>query len=144
LCLGDGFQKWIFLILFMQATILYLKVKRMSVKQVSLRRINTLFQLAKEAIHTNPKLAQRYVDLAMRIAMRTRLHVPEDLRHLVCRHCKSFILPGGGCRVRIQPKREAHLVMTCLVCGRHMRIPLKGGKRIADIEDESPYKAGND
>ncbi|MCW4027993.1 MAG: ribonuclease P [Candidatus Bathyarchaeota archaeon] len=101
----------------------------MSVKQIALRRIRRLFRLAMESIHTNPKLAQRYIDIARKIAMRTRLHLPKEYSRMICRHCKSFILPGVNCRVRIQPRREAHIVVTCLVCGGHMRIPLKGRKR---------------
>jgi len=102
----------------------------MSVRQVALRRINVLFQLAKEVIHTNPRLAERYIEIARRIAMRARLHLPNDLRHLVCRHCKSLILPGVNCRVRIQPRRETHVVITCLICGGYMRIPLKGRGKV--------------
>jgi len=104
---------------------LILKVIFMSARRIALRRIQKLFRLAIKRIHTNPRLARRYVEIARRIAMRVRLHLPREYRHMVCRHCKSFILPGVNCRVRIQPKREAHIVITCLMCGGHMRIPLR-------------------
>lgn len=94
-------------------------------KQIALQRIHRLFRLAKETIHENPELAQRYVEIARKIAMRTRLRLPKEYRRMVCRHCKSFILPGVNCRVRIQPKRKPHVVVTCLNCGKHMRIPLR-------------------
>jgi len=100
-----------------------------TVKQIAMQRIRTLFSLAKEVIHEDPKLAQRYVELARKIAMRTRLRLPKEYRRMVCRHCKSFILPGVNCRVRIQPKREPHIVITCLNCGKHTRIPLKNRRR---------------
>jgi len=95
-------------------------------KQVALERIRILFRLAREAIHENPELAQRYVKIARRIAMGTKLRLPQEYRRMVCRHCKSFILPGVNCRVRIQSRREPHVVVTCLNCGGHMRIPLRG------------------
>lgn len=45
-------------------------------KRIALQRIQVLFQLAKENIHDRPDLAQRYVEIARKIAMRTRLHLP--------------------------------------------------------------------
>jgi len=96
-----------------------------NVKQIALQRIHVLFRLARETIREDPELTQRYVEIARKIAMRTRLRLPKEYRRMVCRHCKSFILPGVNCRVRIQPKREPHIVVTCLNCGKHMRVPLR-------------------
>jgi len=95
-------------------------------KQIALERIRILFRLARETIHENPKLAQRYVKIARKIAMGTKLRLPQEYRRMVCRHCKSFILPGVNCRVRTQSRREPHVVVTCLNCGQHTRIPLRG------------------
>ncbi|MCJ7722261.1 ribonuclease P [Candidatus Bathyarchaeota archaeon] len=100
-----------------------------SPKQIALKRVHTLFQLAKEVIHEDPERAQRYVQIARKIAMRTRLRLPKEYRSLVCSKCKSFILPGVNCRIRIQQRREPHMVITCLNCGGHSRIPLKGGEK---------------
>ena len=100
-----------------------------SIKQIALLRIHTLFSLAKEVIHEDPELAQRYIQIARKIAMRTRLRIPKEYRGLICRKCKSFILPGVNCRIRIKQKRESHMVLTCLNCGGHTRFPLKGEKK---------------
>lgn len=97
-----------------------------STKQIALQRVNTLFRLAKEVIHENPELAQRYIQIARRIAMRTRLRLPKVYKSQICRKCKNFILPGVNCRIRIQQRRESHMVITCLNCGGIYRIPLKG------------------
>jgi len=97
-------------------------------KRIALRRIHRLFNLALEMIHEDPELAQRYVEIARRIAMRAQVRLPRQYRRLVCRHCKGFIVPGVNCRVRLQPRREPHVVITCLRCGGHMRIPLKPKK----------------
>jgi ribonuclease P protein subunit RPR2 len=96
-----------------------------STKQIALQRVHTLFHLAKEAIHEDPELAQRYVKIARRIAMKTKLRLPKEYRSLICRHCKSFIYPGVNCRIRIQQKREPHMVITCMNCGKHTRLPLR-------------------
>jgi len=98
-------------------------------RQIALQRIQTLFHLAREKIREEPELAQRYVAIARRIAMRTKLRLPTEFRRMVCRHCKSFIYPGVNCRVRVQQRREPHMAITCQVCGKITRIPLKSKSR---------------
>jgi ribonuclease P protein subunit RPR2 len=97
-------------------------------RRIALQRVRTLFSLANETIHEDPALAQRYVSLARKIAMAAKLRLPKEYRRQVCRHCKSFILPGVNCRVRIKQHREPHVVITCLVCNGQTRIPLKEKK----------------
>ena len=101
------------------------------VKRIAYRRIRILFTLAKQIVHERPDLADRYVEIARRIAMKARIHLPKEFRLLLCRHCKRFILPGVNCRVRIQPRREPHVTITCLRCGGHIRIPLRRKMRDA-------------
>ena len=98
-------------------------------RQIALQRIRTLFELAKANVRREPELAQRYVQVARRIAMRTRVRLPTEYRRLVCRGCKSFIYPGVNCRVRVQRRREPHVAITCLVCGKTSRIPLRSRVR---------------
>lgn len=94
-------------------------------RQIALERIHTLFERAKKKIREEPELAQRYAQIARRIAMKTRVKLPLEYRRLICRHCKSFIYPNVNCRVRTQHHREPHTVITCLECGKHTRIMLK-------------------
>jgi len=96
-----------------------------SIKRIAMQRIHTLFRLAKETFHEDAFLAQRYVDTARKIVMAAKVRLPREYRRQVCRHCKSFILPGANCRVRIKQRREPHVVITCLKCGKRTRIPLK-------------------
>ena len=98
-------------------------------RRIAYERIYTLSALARQTIHERPDLAERYIDIARKIAMKTRVHLPKELRLLICRKCKRFIFPGISCRVRIQPRREPHVTITCLHCGHHMRIPIKGKKK---------------
>jgi len=99
-------------------------------RQIALQRIHTLFKLAKQNIRKEPELAQRYAEVARKIAMRTRVRLPTEYRRMICRHCKSFIYPGVNCRVRLQQRREPHTVITCLICGKHTRILLKPHKKL--------------
>jgi ribonuclease P protein subunit RPR2 len=95
-----------------------------NVRAIARQRISMLFGLAKQIYHEDPALAQRYVDMARRIAMAAKLRLPTEYRRQVCRHCKTFILPGINCRVRTRQHREPHLVITCLNCGHQTRILL--------------------
>jgi len=96
----------------------------------SMRR---LFELAIQTAKEKPRLAQRYAKLALTIGMRTKTRLPREYRNLVCKGCGKPIIPGMDSRVRIQPRREPHIAITCLNCGRVKRIPLSDRKkRIAD------------
>jgi ribonuclease P protein subunit RPR2 len=97
-----------------------------STETIALERINNLFRLAEQVIHENPERAQRYIHIARKIGMRTRIKLPKKYKSLVCKKCKRFILPGVNSRTRIQQKREAHMVITCLNCGAQSRVLLKG------------------
>ena len=105
-------------------------MQRMDVatRRMAIQRIHRLFRLAREIIHEDSALAQRYVNMARKVAMTARVRLPKEYRHQVCRHCKSFILPGVNCRVRIKQRREPHLVITCLNCGEQMRMRLRKRK----------------
>ena len=97
-----------------------------SEKAIALRRIRRLFQLALKVVKEEPDLADRYAELARRIAMRARVKIPPEYKRLICKRCKRFIVPGLTCRVRLQPRREPHIAITCLRCGGIYRIPIKG------------------
>lgn len=105
-------------------------------RRIVLQRIGKLFRMAREIIREEPALAQRYIQIARKVAMVTRVHLPEEFRRQVCRNCNSLILPGVNCRVRIRQRREPHLVITCLSCGDQIRRPLT--KRKACTETSSP------
>lgn len=94
-------------------------------KRIALKRVKKLFRLAGKMVSSDPELAQRYVDIARKVAMAVRLRLPREYRRQVCRHCKSFIFPGVNCRVRITQRREPHVVFTCLNCGKSMRFPVR-------------------
>jgi len=93
--------------------------------RIAQERIRTLFQQAEETFPQDPTLAQRHVDLAPRIAMRTRTHLPPDLRRHVCPKCKAYLVPGATSRTRIRQRREPHIATTCLKCGHTHRMPLR-------------------
>ena len=99
-----------------------------SIKQIARRRIQILFQQAKRVYHDNPSLSNRYVTIARKIAMAARMPIPPEYKRQICKKCKILLVQGDNCRVRTRPKREPHLVITCLSCGNQIRIPIKKKK----------------
>ncbi len=95
-----------------------------NVKSIAKQHIRTLFSLARKVVHDDPKLAQRYVNIARKVAMASNVRLPSEFRRQVCRNCKSYVLPGVNLRIRIKQKREPHIVLTCSNCSKKMRILL--------------------
>ncbi|WP_309492874.1 hypothetical protein [Candidatus Hecatella orcuttiae] len=108
------------------------KTPKGETKQIARERVNILLNLALETHRQHPNLAQRYVHLARKIAMKHKVRLPARWRTMVCRTCNRLLIPGLTSRVRIQERREPHLTITCLQCGRIKRLPFKSGGRRAD------------
>jgi ribonuclease P protein subunit RPR2 len=90
-------------------------------KDISLERIQNLFDLA-EAMHSlHPERSDRYVEIARSISTRQRVRIPRELKKLFCKGCGSYLGPRNK-RVRL---REGFLTVTCVLCGRHMRYPYR-------------------
>jgi ribonuclease P protein subunit RPR2 len=94
-------------------------------KRIASRRIRKLFEMALKIYHDEPELANNYVNLARKMGMRYKVRIPKEYRLLICAKCKRFIIPGSNSRVRLQQRREPHVVITCLRCGGYNRIPIR-------------------
>ena len=67
-------------------------------------------------------LAQRYIDIARKLAMRARLSLPKFYNRRICRKCNSYLIPGKNTRVRLQGSgANAHVVVSCEFCGNIKR-----------------------
>jgi ribonuclease P protein subunit RPR2 len=115
-------------------------------KQIAKQRIVLLFEQAREIRKQNPKLAQRQIIIARRIAMAARIRFPPTFKQQICKKCSIVFIQGENCRVRIQKRREPHVVITCLSCGHKTRIPINSRKELLRNEqnyheNETPRKA---
>jgi len=99
-----------------------------SIKQIVRKRIQILFQQAQRVYHDSPSLSNRYVAIARKIAMAARMPMPPEYKRQICKKCKILLVQGDNCRVRIRPRREPHMVITCLSCGNKTRIPIRKKK----------------
>ena len=88
------------------------------------RQLRKLFDMAWGwALRGEGWLARRYVELAWRIVVRTRVRLPRGFKWRFCRRCGALFLPGKNCRVRLRRVgRRSSLVVTCLECGYRRRM----------------------
>jgi ribonuclease P protein subunit RPR2 len=96
-------------------------------KQVKIakERINELFRQAEEMFDEDPKLSDRYVQIARKISMKLKVRIPPELKRRFCKHCYCYLVPGKNCRVRTH---EGKVVYYCRQCKKFMRFPYKSKK----------------
>ncbi|MHA1278740.1 MAG: ribonuclease P protein component 4 [Candidatus Helarchaeota archaeon] len=97
-----------------------MKRKKM-VKKIASEQIEMLFRQAKQIFKDNPRMSQRYIDIARAISKKCKVSIPRKYKYQICRHCKSYLMPGHNCRVRIRGENGRHITLTCLNCKRQTR-----------------------
>ena len=113
-------------------------MKQGSIKEIAKQRVEILFRQAKSIVKANPKLAAEYIRSARRIAMAAKIRLPLEFRRETCKECNSLFIHGVNCRVRVKQKREPHIVVTCLNCGKQTRYMLK--KKVQNIIEQDNDK----
>ena len=89
-------------------------------KGIGRERIEVLFEQAESAFKKDPKLSNRYVELARKIAMKCKIRIPKELKRRFCKHCYVYLVPGKNCRVRTH---EGKVVYYCSSCKKYTRFP---------------------
>jgi ribonuclease P protein subunit RPR2 len=93
--------------------------------QIAKHRIKKLFSEADKVFSKSPKLANRYIHLARRIAMKVNLSLPKYQKRKFCKHCYHYLKPGKNSRTRIHKHR---IIIYCQDCKKYTRIPIKPRK----------------
>jgi ribonuclease P protein subunit RPR2 len=94
-------------------------------KEIAHERIKILFLEAGKVFSQNKALANRYVTLARKIAMKVKIRIPLELKRRFCKHCYKYIKHGVNARVRT---RDGKVIISCLECKKFTRIPVKKKK----------------
>ncbi len=97
-------------------------LNKLKKRQIALSRIHELFSQAEITFKKNHQLADRYIQLARRISMRTKVRIPSSLKRRFCKHCHHYLQPGVNCRVRTRNKKAVYY---CLDCRHYMRFILR-------------------
>ncbi|HEX2106639.1 MAG TPA: RNase P subunit [Nitrososphaera sp.] len=78
--------------------------------------------LVQNALHERDDyLAVKQAHQAKKIAMHLRVRLPYEIRHLYCKRCKAFIVPGRTSRVRTGRAKTRAVRITCLKCNHTYR-----------------------
>ena len=92
---------------------------------IATERISILMETAdKSALSGNMKRANRYVELARDVSMRTNVRIPRHLKRKFCKYCYSYLLPAKTSKSRINSK-EKRVEVECLNCSKRMYYPIK-------------------
>ncbi len=91
-------------------------------KEIAAERVRTLFGQAELIFSTDKALADRYVHLARKIAMKVKLRLPKELKRKYCKFCYAYLRPGVNSRSRI---RKGKVIIACLECKKFTRVPLR-------------------
>ena len=94
--------------------------KTQSSKKIAKQHMESLFKQAKDVFKKNKSLANRYVTLARKVAMKFKLRIPSEYKRQFCKHCYKYLMPGTNCRVRTT---EGRIVYYCLECKKYSRFP---------------------
>ena len=91
-------------------------------KQIAKERIKNLFEQAELRFSDNKSLANRYVTLARKLAMKVKIRIPREYKRKFCKHCYKFLRPGKNARVRT---RDGKVIISCFECKKFTRIPVR-------------------
>ena len=98
------------------------KQKPVKFQKIATERINSLFKQAKEIFYLDPKLSNRYVQLARKIAMRYKVKIESKYKRQYCKHCYIYFIPPKTCRVRT---KNGKLIYSCFNCKKFSRFGYK-------------------
>ena len=96
-------------------------------KEIAKERVQILFKQAEETFSKNKSLANRYITLARKVAMKVKIRIPLELKRKFCKHCYKFLMPGVNSRIRT---RDGKVIISCFECKKFIRIPVKKRKNL--------------
>jgi len=95
---------------------------RSATATIARERIEILLDQAEKTLPGDSDLSKRYVGLARKISMRTRVRIPAEKKRYLCKNCGQILVLGKNARVRLRSV-NSRIVVTCLGCGAARRYP---------------------
>jgi len=97
------------------------------IQKIALERIEFLMETAIKIYSRNSELGNKYVDLARKYSMASKVRMPTKYKNIICHKCKQLLIPSVSSRHRIQSrkKRGSRYVLTCLNCDHSIHIYFK-------------------
>lgn len=97
-------------------------------QEMAKERILYLFEMADAEFSRDSDLANKYITLIRKLAMSTKISLPEEIKRRICHNCKKLLYPGQNVRYRIihRVNYGSYLAITCLECNHITRYIFKG------------------
>src|SRR3989442_727483 len=86
---------------------------RSAVATVARERIDLLLNQAEEVLPKSRELSKRYVGLARKISKRTKVRIPREKKHYLCKKCGQPLLLGKNARIRLRSP-NSRIIISCL------------------------------
>jgi ribonuclease P protein subunit RPR2 len=83
-----------------------------------------LLRQAEEIFSQDAELSKRYVGLAKKISKRTKVRIPREKKHYLCKNCGQPLVLGKNARIRLRPV-NSRIIISCLGCGAIRRYPYR-------------------
>ena|SRR3989344_1306878 len=93
-------------------------------QEIAKERILELFNQAQKT--ESQKLADRYIFLVRKIAMKYNIRIPRELKRKFCKHCYTYFKPKN-LRTRLRDKK---VIYHCLNCKKSTYYPYVKEKKI--------------
>ncbi len=90
------------------------------IRKLAMREITRLLDMALDP-KTPIEYADRYVEIAREISMKTRVRIPRRYKMFICKGCRRILRPGETAMFRLFNKPKKHIYIKCLRCGKIYR-----------------------
>jgi len=100
-------------------------MKKKLPRQLLHERIDSMLARAQAVAPKDMGLANRYVTLARKLAMKNRLRLSQMQKRQFCSHCYKVLVPGLNSRTRITGKT---ITVYCSACKGFSRYGYRGKK----------------
>ena len=87
-------------------------------KEKAVKSIVEFIDNASKIFKNDKAVANKIVKKARRVAMKNRVKLPSDVKRRICKHCKSLLVQGDNCRVRLN---AGNLIYYCKECKRYTK-----------------------
>eukprot|EP01097_Dermamoeba_algensis_P010519 TRINITY_DN7836_c0_g1_i1.p1 TRINITY_DN7836_c0_g1~~TRINITY_DN7836_c0_g1_i1.p1 ORF type:complete len:136 (+),score=11.00 TRINITY_DN7836_c0_g1_i1:122-529(+) len=79
--------------------------------------MNFLYQASLCVLPSTPFLSRYYVTQMKEVAMKNVVRLDKEIKRTICKGCCGVLVPGWSSTVRVEPRRQSHVVVKCASCG---------------------------
>jgi ribonuclease P protein subunit RPR2 len=98
------------------------RLRKDAFQEIAQKRVDILFLQAERIFSEDSRLADRYVTLARKLALKYKISFSKEQKVKFCKNCSSFLVNGNNARIRLS---KGNIVIKCLNCNTIRRSKYK-------------------